>query len=124
MYLGNIVEILPKPGHKPGHPYTAALTAATLSPDPRRRLKPKVLFKDGEEMRISPAGCVFQNRCLLAFERCLKDRPALSERPGGHMVACHLDDISPMEAPWAGEKDEGGADGGSVGKEGDPRPPS
>jgi peptide/nickel transport system ATP-binding protein/oligopeptide transport system ATP-binding protein len=97
MYLGNIVEMLPSPVFPPAHPYTAALVAATLSPDPRRRGKATVLFKEGEEMRLGPGGCVFQNRCLLSFQRCLSERPLLSDRGGGHQVACHLRDISRLQ---------------------------
>jgi peptide/nickel transport system ATP-binding protein/oligopeptide transport system ATP-binding protein len=97
MYLGNIVEILPSPSFPPSHPYTAALVAATLSPDPRRRGQSKVLFKEGEEMRLPSEGCVFQNRCLLARGLCLRERPGLSERSEGHLAACHLEDISGLE---------------------------
>ncbi|MDR2612546.1 MAG: ABC transporter ATP-binding protein [Deltaproteobacteria bacterium] len=99
MYLGNLVELMPRAGIRPGHPYTAALTAATLSPDPRRRGRRKVLFKEGEELRLNSSGCVFQNRCLLAAGRCAAERPLLDDRGGGHLVACHLPDISALEAP-------------------------
>jgi peptide/nickel transport system ATP-binding protein/oligopeptide transport system ATP-binding protein len=94
MYLGNLIEIIPRADELPRHPYTLALTAASLSPDPRKKRKSTVLFKEGEEMRISRTGCVFQNRCLHCRPLCLVERPPLLDRHGGHMVACHLEKVA------------------------------
>ncbi|WP_126305577.1 oligopeptide/dipeptide ABC transporter ATP-binding protein [Methylomusa anaerophila] len=90
MYLGNIVEIIPNINDKVQHPYTKALLAATLIPDPRKREKSRVLFKETEEIKIPEKGCVFQNRCLYAQQVCTIEPPALVSKDNEHYVACHL----------------------------------
>ena len=89
MYLGNIMEILPDPDIKPLHPYTKALTAATLKPDPNLKHEKKVLFKESSELTVPEKGCVFQSRCLYAREKCFCERPEIKEINAGHFVACH-----------------------------------
>ncbi len=90
MYLGNIVEIIPSINDQAQHPYTKALLAATLIPDPRRREKNRVLFKEAEEIKIPAKGCVFQNRCLYAQQVCTREQPALVSQDNAHYIACHL----------------------------------
>ena len=90
MYLGNIVEIIPNINDQVQHPYTKALLAATLIPDPRRREKNKVLFKEAEAIKIPEKGCVFQNRCLYTRQVCAKEQPALVSKDNQHYIACHL----------------------------------
>jgi peptide/nickel transport system ATP-binding protein/oligopeptide transport system ATP-binding protein len=90
MYLGNLVEVIPKEGKEPKHPYTKALVAASLSPDPANKNHRKVMFKTDEEMKITDAGCVFHNRCLESGSVCLKERPKPRDRGNGHVVACHI----------------------------------
>ncbi|MDR2406247.1 MAG: ABC transporter ATP-binding protein [Deltaproteobacteria bacterium] len=97
MYLGNLVEVLPSSDAQPLHPYTLALNAASLSTDPRKKTKKKVLFKEGEEMVISRQGCIFQNRCLFSFPQCFTERPRLIDRGGEHFVSCHLKEIPDYE---------------------------
>ena len=60
MYLGNILEILPSADAEALHPYTQALMAATLEPDPTVRREKKVLFKEDGAQTIPKTGCVFQ----------------------------------------------------------------
>ncbi|MDR0620706.1 MAG: ABC transporter ATP-binding protein [Deltaproteobacteria bacterium] len=91
MYLGNLVEVLPRPDSPPLHPYTQALAAAFLSPDPRRRGNGKALFKDGAEIGTRPAGCPFSDRCLYAMGICHKAQPLLTDRGDGRLAACHLE---------------------------------
>lgn len=90
MYLGHIVEIIPNINAKVQHPYTKALMAATLIPDPRQRAGKKVLFKDTEELRIPENGCVFQNRCLYTRAVCKAEQPPLMPKNNEHYIACHL----------------------------------
>ena len=89
MYLGNTMEILPSPDIEPLHPYTKALTAATLEPDPHVRREKKVLFKESGDLTVPEKGCVFQSRCLYAKENCFCRRPELKEINAGHFAACH-----------------------------------
>lgn len=88
MYLGNILEILPSADTEVLHPYTQALMAATLEPDPTVRREKKVLFKEDGVQIIPKVGCIFQSRCLYARGNCTCQRPELQE-VGGHFVACH-----------------------------------
>jgi peptide/nickel transport system ATP-binding protein len=94
MYAGEIVEAGPMDTlfHKPRHPYTRLLFAAT--PD---------LFGDEDVVSIpgtpprldrSIRGCPFQPRCDSAFDRCLVDRPELKSVDPDHMAACHLNDVA------------------------------
>ncbi|MEN6564910.1 MAG: ABC transporter ATP-binding protein [Veillonellales bacterium] len=90
MYLGNIVEMIPSVNNKVQHPYTKALLAATLIPNPRQRVKKRVLFKDTEELKIPEKGCAFQNRCLYAQTVCKVEQPLLVPKNNEHYIACHF----------------------------------
>lgn len=90
MYLGNILEILPQAGAEALHPYTQALLAAALAPDPRVRNEKRVLLKEDGERRPPERGCVFQSRCLYCQEECLASMPLLTEISEGHFAACHF----------------------------------
>jgi peptide/nickel transport system ATP-binding protein/oligopeptide transport system ATP-binding protein len=90
MYLGNIVEIIPQINKNVLHPYTKALFAAALSPNPKNRDRDTVLFKDDREMLIPEYGCIFENRCLYSCDVCKRKMPPFIEREAGHFVACHL----------------------------------
>ncbi len=89
MYLGRPVEFGPcdEIFGKPRHPYTRALLSATPVADPKRR-RERVALKGELPSPINPpAGCSFNPRCPLAFERCRRERPALEPR-GLSRVAC------------------------------------
>jgi peptide/nickel transport system ATP-binding protein len=86
MYLGRIVEIAPvaRLFAAPRHPYTRALLASALPPDPvvaRRRVP---LIGAPADPLNRPPGCAFHPRCPQAAERCRSDVPAPGE------VACHF----------------------------------
>ncbi|NPA84919.1 MAG: ABC transporter ATP-binding protein [Crenarchaeota archaeon] len=94
MYLGRIVEEGPTEEvlRSPLHPYTKALLAAVLEPDPEnRRRKLEVPIK-GEVSAAPPKGCRFRPRCVLVderrelLERCSEDEPPLTGED--HKVAC------------------------------------
>ena len=92
MYLGRVVEAGPTQDviNDPLHPYTQALIAAVLIPDPGSRRK-EPLIKDmvPSATRI-PTGCRFHPRCPLAFDRCAKEAPPVVEKRPGHLVECWL----------------------------------
>lgn len=91
MYLGRIMEDGPTEDivHEPLHPYTKALVAAVPVPHPNQSHDPLPIGRGAPDPRNPPSGCVFRDRCPLAFDRCAKEAPAL--RPAGsRKVACHL----------------------------------
>jgi len=96
MYAGRIVEMASKRElfANPKHPYTEALLAAVLQPDPKLRPDHRVLGVDGR-MAMPPAhGCAFAPRCRYAVARCLSERPELDEVAPGHLARCHrVDEI-------------------------------
>ena len=90
MYLGRPMELGPAERiyHKPLHPYTQALLAATpsLHPEPgRQRIR---LAGEPPNPLEPPTGCVFHPRCPYATERCRGEVPVLRE-VDGREVACH-----------------------------------
>lgn len=91
MYLGRIMEDGPTEDivHEPLHPYTKALVAAVPVPHPDQSHDPLPIGRGAPDPRNPPSGCVFRDRCPLAFNRCATEAPAL--RPAGsRRVACHL----------------------------------
>jgi oligopeptide/dipeptide ABC transporter ATP-binding protein len=88
MYLGRVVEILPKPDAAPRHPYTRALLESTFEPDPRRRRVVTLLHGEIPDAFALPAGCAYAARCSSASGRCKSERPPLTQ-DGAHSLACH-----------------------------------
>lgn len=92
MYLGKIVETAnaDELNQSPIHPYTISLLSAVPVPDPdiartRQRI---VLEGDVPSPLNMPSGCPFRSRCRYATEQCAAECPPLTDRGGGHMVAC------------------------------------
>jgi peptide/nickel transport system ATP-binding protein len=94
MYLGKVVELAEKEQlfRQPLHPYTEGLLAAVPIPDPSlRAAKERTLLQGDLPSPINPpSGCRFHTRCPYADSRCRNEEPALQEREGGHLVACHF----------------------------------
>lgn len=91
MYLGKVMEDGPTEDivRHPLHPYTKALVAAVPVPHPDQSHAPLPIGRGAPDPRNPPSGCVFRDRCPLAFDRCATDVPHL--RPSGtRQVACHL----------------------------------
>ena len=91
MYLGRIVEEAETSElfANPLHPYTHALLASILTPEPRLGLPETHLGIAYPNPIDPPPGCTFHPRCPQATGRCQTDPP----RPfykGNHMVACHF----------------------------------
>jgi peptide/nickel transport system ATP-binding protein len=86
MYLGRIVEqgVAAQVFVQPRHPYTAALLASALTPEPGLGIPETGLGLAFPDPLNPPPGCGFNPRCPRAGERCRSERPVLA---GG--VACH-----------------------------------
>jgi oligopeptide/dipeptide ABC transporter ATP-binding protein len=99
MYLGRVVELAPCASldATPRHPYTRALLAAVVSPDPGAVAKPLPLLGGEPPSPFAPpSGCAFRTRCPHAIERCAAERPALRS-VGTSVVACHRADDPMLE---------------------------
>jgi peptide/nickel transport system ATP-binding protein len=92
MYLGRVVEVGPaaRLATDPLHPYTRALVAAVPDPEQGRAQAPPLVGAEAAGAVDLPSGCRFRTRCPQAFDRCVRDDPALHAVGGGSAVACHL----------------------------------
>ena len=91
MYLGRFVERAPTERlfGAPEHPYTRALLASVLTPEPRLGVPDVGLGDALPDPANIPPGCRFHPRCPLAEPRCAVETPAFKPRPGGG-VECLL----------------------------------
>jgi oligopeptide/dipeptide ABC transporter ATP-binding protein len=93
MYLGLIVELADRETlfRAPKHPYTLALMSAVPEPDPvvQRTKRRTILTGELPSPSNVPPGCAFHTRCPRATALCSVDRPLLTPRPDGTLVACH-----------------------------------
>jgi len=94
MYLGQIVELGQKADvyTSPRHPYTQALLAAVLHPDPRQRLT-----RQGRGAELTgeipspidlPTGCYLASRCKYVTGRCTAERQELIQIDASTVVRC------------------------------------
>ena len=92
MYLGHIVETADSNTlmSDPIHPYTQSLLSAVPIPDPKTaREKHRIVLEGDVPSPLKmPSGCPFRTRCRFATEQCAAERPELTDRGDGHMVAC------------------------------------
>ncbi|WP_249976198.1 ABC transporter ATP-binding protein [Vreelandella olivaria] len=94
MYLGRIVE----EGSReqifaaPKHPYTQALLASALTPDPSLDIPDLGLGSVQPDPSRPPAGCAFHPRCPQSSPECRERRPSLPpvDLHGTGRVACHF----------------------------------
>ncbi|HZQ02082.1 MAG TPA: ABC transporter ATP-binding protein, partial [Reyranella sp.] len=91
MYLGRFVETAPTERlfARPEHPYTKALLASVLTPEPGLGVPDVGLGDTLPDPANIPAGCRFHPRCPIAEQRCATQTPPLKLRPGGG-VECLL----------------------------------
>jgi len=90
MYLGRIVEEAPTLDlfKRPRHPYTKALLASVLTPEPRKGLPETHLGIAYPNPIDPPQGCTFHPRCPKATELCRTTAPDTTVK-AGHLVECH-----------------------------------
>ena len=94
MYLGHMVETADADElmDHPIHPYTESLLSAVPIPDPKiARQKKRIMLEGDVPSPLNmPSGCPFRTRCRYATQECVEKRPELTDRGGGHMVACFV----------------------------------
>ena len=91
MYLGRLVEREPTETlfARPEHPYTKALLASVLTPEPGLGVPDVGLGDSLPDPANIPSGCRFHPRCPIAEPRCATTTPPLKPRPNGG-VECLL----------------------------------
>ena len=91
MYLGRIVEEAPTASlfASPQHPYTRALLASVLTPDPNLSVPDTHLGTAFPNPVNPPSGCSFHPRCIDVMDKCKQNSPASCVTPTGR-VECHL----------------------------------
>lgn len=89
MYLGAVVEVLPRADASPRHPYTRALMDSNFVPDPTRRKSLQALKGEIPSAFDLPKGCAFAARCPRVTDLCRAANPPLRDLAPGHPVACH-----------------------------------
>jgi dipeptide transport system ATP-binding protein len=89
IYLGHVVEMgaCETVFSAPLHPYTRALLSATPIADPGAKRERIILRGELPSPFDPPAGCPFNPRCPLVFDRCRVERPPV-ELKQGREVAC------------------------------------
>jgi peptide/nickel transport system ATP-binding protein len=97
MYLGEMVESGPTEQvfGAPDHPYTQALLASVLRPDPGQTLSLDAIKGDIPSPIAPPSGCKFRTRCRHAFDRCAAEPPEARTTAPGHWATCHLLETEP-----------------------------
>lgn len=89
LYLGRVAEYGTRAVifEDPRHPYTSALLSATPVADPAGKKERIILRGELPSPFSPPAGCVFNPRCPIAFDRCRRERPELTGAPT-HRASC------------------------------------
>ena len=96
MYAGRVVEEAPVGAlfKTPLHPYTEGLLGATprMHGDAEEGARQRLVDIPGVVPLPDklPPGCAFAPRCPKAFDRCVKERPALATNRDGRKTACFL----------------------------------
>ncbi len=92
LYAGELAEEAPTDEifRRPLHPYTQGLLDSVPRLGQRKDQKP-LQGIPGMVARLAdfPNACVFAPRCLLAIERCWKERPSWDAPSAGRHVRCH-----------------------------------
>lgn len=90
MYLSAIIETgsVEDVFRRPKHPYTRALLASYLPPDPFAGRSSYVLRGEIPSAINLPEGCFLYSRCPAAVPACARTRQKLEEIGGGREVAC------------------------------------
>ena len=91
MYLGRIVEEAETAAlfRTPRHPYTQALLASVLTPEPGLGVPDTHLGASYPDPLDPPPGCTFHPRCARAMDKCRGVAPVTTANAAGR-VECHL----------------------------------
>jgi peptide/nickel transport system ATP-binding protein len=91
MYLGRVVERAATQAlfRGPAHPYSRALLASVLTPDPGQGIPDVGLGDSYPDPANVPPGCRFHPRCPIAVARCGTEAPQ-PRMIDGRMVECWL----------------------------------
>jgi peptide/nickel transport system ATP-binding protein len=91
MYLGRVVELRQTAElfKDPRHPYTQALLASVLTPEPGLGIPDTGLGLSFPDPLHPPSGCAFHPRCAQRTPECSTKHPILRGDAHGE-VACHL----------------------------------
>lgn len=89
MYLGEVVEStgVIEMFHEQLHPYSKALLASVLFPDPERPYSSAELSGEIPSPVDLPTGCFLHPRCPYALSRCVAEHPELANQ-FGRAVRC------------------------------------
>jgi len=92
MYLGSIVEYgtAEQLFKNYAHPYSKALLAAVMEPDPNKKRSDFRLSGEIPSAINLPKACPLASRCSEACEKCFKEEPEMIEVESGHFVKCHF----------------------------------
>lgn len=93
MYLGRVVELAETEAlfKAPRHPYTKALLASVLTPEPGAGIPETGLGLAFPDPLNPPPGCPFHPRCPERLAQCSTTAPRFTQH-GRDAVACHLHD--------------------------------
>jgi peptide/nickel transport system ATP-binding protein len=99
MYLGRIVELAEKAAlfARPKHPYTRALLASVLTPEPGLGVPETGLGLAFPDPLNPPPGCPFHPRCPDRIGICPVQMPPLAATDAG-IAACHVHAPTPKAA--------------------------
>jgi oligopeptide/dipeptide ABC transporter ATP-binding protein len=94
MYAGRVVEdgLTEETCAEPHHPYTRALLASSLEPDPEPNHRPVVLAHTLRES-VPQSGCPFVPRCPLSQPECAAWEPELLSTAPGRRSACRRSEL-------------------------------
>jgi peptide/nickel transport system ATP-binding protein len=90
MYRGQLMEMgdVAQVFAAPRHPYTAYLLGSALRVDRTTDLAAAETVNRGAQQRST--GCQYAGRCPSTMAQCWTSRPAITQTPDAHQVACHL----------------------------------
>ena len=102
MYLGQVVELSETAAlfRDPRHPYTRALLASVLTPEPGLGIPDTGLGHAFPDPHNPPPGCPFHPRCPDAIGICRVEMPPLVDTGHG-VAACHVHAPPPAAAKAA-----------------------
>jgi oligopeptide/dipeptide ABC transporter ATP-binding protein len=113
-YRGRLVECGPigEVLERPGHPYTALLTASAPSVKHEDRLHPDQLRLSAAQATpdVPDAACVFAARCRFVHDACAVQPALLQVEAGARQVACHAADRWRLQLPDRPAADAGPRD--------------